>query len=59
MGDTLLFLTSDAASGINGINLLVDQGHTNSSLVDSWDDPFVKVMAGMMEFDPAMFGMDE
>ena len=59
MGDTLLFLSSDAASGINGINLLVDQGHTNSSLVDSWDDPFVKVMAGMMEFDPAMFGMDE
>ena len=59
MGDTLLFLSSDAASGINGISLLVDQGHTNSSLVDSWDDPFVKVMAGMMEFDPAMFGMDE
>ena len=59
MGDTLLFLGSDAASGINGINLLVDQGHTNSSLVDSWDDPFVKVMAGMMEFDPAMFDMDE
>ena len=59
MGDTLLFLSSDAASGINGVSLLVDQGHTNSSLVDSWDDPFVKVMAGMMEFDPAMFGMDE
>lgn len=59
MGDTLLFLSSDAASGINGINLLVDQGHTNASLVDAWDDPFVKVMAGMMDFDPAMFGMDE
>ncbi len=59
MGDTLLFLSSDAASGINGINLLVDQGHTSASLVDSWDDPFVKVMAGMMEFDPAMFGADQ
>ena len=35
MGDTLLFLSSDAASGINGINLLVDQGHTNASLVDA------------------------
>ena len=59
MGDTLLFLSSDAASGINGVNLLVDQGHTNASLVDSWDDPLIKVMAGMMEFDSAMFGMDE
>ncbi len=59
MGDTLLFLSSDAASGINGVNLLVDQGHTNASLVDSWDDPLIKVMAGMMDFDPAMFGMDE
>ncbi len=59
MGDTLLFLTSDAASGINGISLLVDQGHTSASVLDVWDDPYVKVMAGMIEFDPAMFGIDE
>ena len=59
MGNTMLFLGSDAASGISGISLLVDQGHTSASLVDVWDDPFVKVMAGIMEFDPAMFGMDE
>ena len=59
MGDTLLFLSSDAASAINGINLLVDQGHINASLVDAWDDPFPKAMAGMIELDPAMFGIEE
>ncbi len=59
MGDTLLFLCSEAASAINGISMLVDQGHINASLMDAWDDPWPKAMAGMIEFDPAMFGMDE
>lgn len=58
LGDTLLFLASDAASGINGVSLLVDQGHASASVLDVWDDPYVKVMAGMIEFDPAMFGTD-
>ena len=31
MADTLVYLCSDAASGINGISILVDQGHIASS----------------------------
>jgi NAD(P)-dependent dehydrogenase (short-subunit alcohol dehydrogenase family) len=37
MGDTMVFLNSDAASGISGINLLVDAGHVMSSLTGSYE----------------------
>ncbi len=37
MGDVMAFLNSDAASGISGVNLLVDVGHVMSSLVGSWE----------------------
>ncbi len=37
MGDTMVFLNSDAASGISGINLLVDRGHIMSSLTGSYE----------------------
>jgi NAD(P)-dependent dehydrogenase (short-subunit alcohol dehydrogenase family) len=37
MGDTLAFLNSDAASGISGVNLLVDTGHIMSSLTGSYE----------------------
>lgn len=57
MGDTLLFLCSDTASGINGVNLLVDQGHVNASLVDAFDAPIIKMMAGIIEFDMAALGL--
>lgn len=57
MGDTLLFLCSAAASGINGVNLLVDHGHVNASLVDAFDAPIVKMIAGVMEFDMAALGL--
>jgi NAD(P)-dependent dehydrogenase (short-subunit alcohol dehydrogenase family) len=36
MGDTMVFLNSDAASGISGVTLLVDTGHVMSSTVGSW-----------------------
>jgi enoyl-[acyl-carrier-protein] reductase (NADH) len=36
MGNTMVFLNSDAASGISGVNLLVDTGHVMSSLTGSW-----------------------
>ena len=47
MGNTLLFLCSPAASGVNGVTLLVDQGHVNASLVDAFDDPIVKMLSGV------------
>ena len=56
MANPLLFLCSDAASGISGVTLLVDQGHVNASLVDSFDAPIVKMIAGVMEFDLGALG---
>jgi NAD(P)-dependent dehydrogenase (short-subunit alcohol dehydrogenase family) len=48
MGDTMVFLNSDAASGITGINLLVDAGHVMSSLTGSWQpgELMIKAMMG-------------
>jgi NAD(P)-dependent dehydrogenase (short-subunit alcohol dehydrogenase family) len=48
MGQAMVFLNSSAASGISGINLLVDQGHVMSSLTDSWSAgaPLVKMLLG-------------
>ncbi|MBV1893791.1 MAG: SDR family oxidoreductase [Ilumatobacteraceae bacterium] len=59
MSNTLLFLASDAASGVNGITMLVDQGHVAASLVDAFDAPLVKVLAGLAEFEPWMLGVGE
>ncbi len=52
MGDTLLFLCSNAASAITGSYLIIDQGHINASLVDAWDDPFPKAIAEMIKLSP-------
>jgi len=37
MGDPMVFLNSDAASGISGVTLIVDSGHTMSSQSNSWE----------------------
>lgn len=37
MGNILAFLTSDAAAGINGVNLLVDNGYLLSSLSGAYE----------------------
>ena len=37
MGNVMLFLNSDAASGISGATLLVDSGHIESSIAGSWE----------------------
>lgn len=37
MGNTMVFLNSAAASGISGVNLLVDTGHVMSSLIESYE----------------------
>ena len=58
MASTMLFLCSDAASGVNGVTLLVDQGHVSASLVDSFDAPIVKMIAGIIEFDLAALGFE-
>jgi enoyl-[acyl-carrier-protein] reductase (NADH) len=36
MGDVMVFLNSKAASGISGVNLLVDASHVTSSLTGSY-----------------------
>lgn len=36
MGDVLIFLCSDAARGINGVNLLVDQGQVSASVTGTF-----------------------
>jgi NAD(P)-dependent dehydrogenase (short-subunit alcohol dehydrogenase family) len=59
MGNTLLFLCSPAASGINGITVLVDQGHVQASIVDAFNDPIVKMLAGVGDIDPSMFAPQE
>jgi NAD(P)-dependent dehydrogenase (short-subunit alcohol dehydrogenase family) len=46
MGHTMLFLCSDAASGINGVTLLVDQGQVSAALVDAFEAPIIKMLAG-------------
>jgi NAD(P)-dependent dehydrogenase (short-subunit alcohol dehydrogenase family) len=39
MAEPLIYLCSDAASGINGISILVDQGHVSSGVVGNIDFP--------------------
>lgn len=47
MGNSMIFLGSDAASGVNGVTLLVDQGHVSSALADGFDAPVVKMIMGV------------
>ncbi len=46
MANVLLFLASEAASGVTGLTMLVDQGQVASGLTDSFPDPIVKAIAG-------------
>ena len=43
----LAFLGSDAASGITGANLLVDQGYSGAGITAAFDAPFIKMMLGL------------
>jgi NAD(P)-dependent dehydrogenase (short-subunit alcohol dehydrogenase family) len=58
MASTMVFLCSDAAKGINGETLQVDQGHTNAALVDAYDAPIVKMITGEIEWDFAALGFE-
>jgi NAD(P)-dependent dehydrogenase (short-subunit alcohol dehydrogenase family) len=48
MGSAISFLNSDAASGVSGVTLLVDSGHTMASLSGAYepDQPIMKMLAG-------------
>jgi NAD(P)-dependent dehydrogenase (short-subunit alcohol dehydrogenase family) len=47
VGDTLAFLCSDAAAGINGITLTIDYGHTSAAVTGVYEDPIVKGLLGI------------
>jgi NAD(P)-dependent dehydrogenase (short-subunit alcohol dehydrogenase family) len=47
MANAMAFLGSDAASGISGITLTVDQGHVSSGITGSYDDAGVKMAMGL------------
>jgi NAD(P)-dependent dehydrogenase (short-subunit alcohol dehydrogenase family) len=43
----LLFLCSDAASYVNGVNIITDAGYVSAGLTGAWDAPFIKTMMGL------------
>jgi NAD(P)-dependent dehydrogenase (short-subunit alcohol dehydrogenase family) len=47
MGNVMAFLGSEAASGVNGVTLLVDQGHVSSGITGSYENPIVKLLLGL------------
>jgi NAD(P)-dependent dehydrogenase (short-subunit alcohol dehydrogenase family) len=47
MGNTVAFLCMDAASGINGTTVIVDDGYVPSTLVGTFDSPVVKMILGV------------
>lgn len=47
MASVMAFLASDAASGINGISLLVDQGHVSSAIAGTHPEPAINMMLGV------------
>ena len=48
MGNVMVFLNSEAASGISGVNLLVDTGHVMSSMTGSYEpgQPLINMIMG-------------
>ena len=50
MANAMVFLNSDAASGINGVNLLVDSGHVMSSTTGSFapGKPIIDLLMGRL-----------
>lgn len=47
VGDTLAFLCSEAASGINGVTLTIDHGHTAAAVTGAYDDAMVRGLLGL------------
>ena len=47
IGDVLIFLCSDAAAGLTGVNLVIDYGHASSTVAGSYEDPGIKGLLGI------------
>ena len=47
VGDALAFLCSDAASGINGVTLTIDHGHTSAAITGAYDDVMIRGLLGL------------
>ena len=47
MANVMAFLCCDAASGVNGVTLLVDSGHVGSAITGSFEAPIVKMLMGI------------
>jgi NAD(P)-dependent dehydrogenase (short-subunit alcohol dehydrogenase family) len=47
IGDTLIFLCSDSASGINGETMIIDYGHASAATTGAYEDPIVKGLLGI------------
>ncbi len=47
LGDTLIFLCSDAASGINGATLVIDHGQASAAISGAYEDPVIKGLLGI------------
>jgi enoyl-[acyl-carrier-protein] reductase (NADH) len=43
----MAFLGSDAARGVNGVTLLVDQGQIAAGVTDAFEAPRIKAMLGV------------
>ena len=49
IADAMLFLGGPAASGVNGITMVIDQGHIGASVTDTFDSVRVKMIAGVID----------
>lgn len=58
MGDTLVFLCSDAASGITGEIVVVDQGQAGSAITGSYDDKMMLALMGKIDIAELMAQME-
>ena len=47
VGDTLAFLCSDAASGINGVTLTIDHGQMGAAVTGAYEDVMIKGLLGL------------
>ena len=47
IGNAMAFLGSEAASGINGITMVIDLGHVSSGLTGSFEAPMIKMLLGV------------
>jgi NAD(P)-dependent dehydrogenase (short-subunit alcohol dehydrogenase family) len=43
----LVFLCSDAASHVSGLNMIVDAGYVSAGFTGAWDAPAIRMMLGV------------